>query len=671
LLYSNICASIEHEYQWRQAVTINYIAILHKFETLLLNFMQSDLSVWRKPIVWILRFVGVAVVWLWLITCLAAWAGRVPDDELGAVWVSFWSLEVRAPWAALVWTLRAEGMASALAWVLRFSGLVMVVPGFWLANALAGSWPGWPRREDQIVYGGHLRARHVPDHNVPGHGETPRVMVGRIKGLPWLASSQLVCTQAITHCVIIGEGRVPLAIFEAALKGYAGAIVRIGRDRLMGELVAEREILRSAPGASGSCPMDPLRQVRPGRMAWHDVRAMLYPCGFNERQTVLATALLVHALETAPPHRRTLADVVTGHERASDAYMRLNGWFGRSPLLGEMSKAQLKGLLDHWALAPAQLEEDLALVRRRLWAVQRGWHGSLQGETVTLFSDLVTHGPRVISFEIKPKLPNEAVDPMTLPLMQLTALMRTLLGADPQKPAPPNQRPILIALEADAAPEAIHLINTVRPRLKEAGISLLVHARSVSAVKEGFGNGLRGWLAEVFDTVVLTQPDSFALSQVQPRPYVSDGALKSIRAGEVVVVTAGHAPVRVHPVDPRMIGHAKVTNPASSLSCAVEPWASPAVAYPDGQALPKPKTVKIPRPRAQAARERASVENRSPIEIKPDSADATFQTSLFSKDDLPSSTARLKKALSQRAARSSAHNLKPAAKPAHAKSRTL
>jgi hypothetical protein len=59
-------------------MTINYIVIQSKCETLVLDFLQSDLSVWRKPGVWMLRFGGFLVLWLWMITLFAVVLGHVP-----------------------------------------------------------------------------------------------------------------------------------------------------------------------------------------------------------------------------------------------------------------------------------------------------------------------------------------------------------------------------------------------------------------------------------------------------------------------------------------------------------------------------------------------------------------------------------------------------------------
>jgi hypothetical protein len=118
-------------------MTTNYIAIQSKCGSLLLNFLHMDLSVWRKPAVWMLRFGGIIVLWLWLLTLFAAWPGQVLDDELGPVWVSFAAWQLHAPWAGTLWALKAEGFSVGSAWLLRLCGLITVVPGF-LACQIAG-----------------------------------------------------------------------------------------------------------------------------------------------------------------------------------------------------------------------------------------------------------------------------------------------------------------------------------------------------------------------------------------------------------------------------------------------------------------------------------------------------------------------------------------------------
>ena len=609
----------------------------------MLNFLHSDLSVWRKPMVWGLRFAGVLMAWLWLITLFAAWPGRVPHDELGPVWFSFAGLEFHAPWAALEWTFRAEGISAGSAWLLRLCGLIMALPSLMLAKVLVGSMPKLPSQQDRFAYGGHLieDAKH---HESLGHAETSRVIVGHIKGWPWQKSPQLVHIRPSTECVILGEGSVATEMFHAALKGFDGTIIHIGTDRLLGGLVADGVTIRIAQGMAASCPIDPLRQVREGTLAWSDVRAMLHPCHFNERQLVLATAFLVHGLETALPHRRTLADVVCANDNPNEAFARLNGWIGKTPILGEKSKDQLQGLLEYWAQAQDQLADDLVIVRKRLWATQYCWRYSSLGEPVLRLADIFMNGPRVASFEIRPRFPDDALDPVSLPLMQLTTLLRNLIGA----PHNENRRPVLVAIEADLPSEVMDLIKAVRAKLKNCDVSLLVHGKSASAVRGAFGIDSQTWLSEAFDTVIITEPNTQAFRDVLNTRHITNAALASVRAGEVVVVASGRRPVRLHAVDPAMV---PLVQAASKLmqNDAPEPWSEPAIIYPNGHNLPKPKPVSIPQ---QSAMTKQAPAAKTTIIGRDDpSADRSHTNPLVSKDDLASSTARLKKALAKRASK--------------------
>jgi hypothetical protein len=135
-------------------MTINYIALQSKCGSLLLNFLHMDFLVWRKPAVWMLRFGGIVLVWLWLLTLFAAWPGQVPDDELGAVWFSFAGLQLHAPWAGVFWALKADGLSDGSAWLLRLCGLIMALPGLILAKVLVGSMPKLPTPQDRFAYGG-------------------------------------------------------------------------------------------------------------------------------------------------------------------------------------------------------------------------------------------------------------------------------------------------------------------------------------------------------------------------------------------------------------------------------------------------------------------------------------------------------------------------------------
>jgi hypothetical protein len=470
--------------------------------------------------------------------------------------------------------------------------------------------------------------------------------VGHIKGLPWQKSQRLVRSDPCAECLVLGEGAVATNMFQAALKSFEGAVIRIGTDRLKDGIVAQGDIIRIAPGVAASCPVDPLRQVRDGPLAWFDVRAMLYPCRFNERQLVLATALLVHALETAEPNRRTLADVVVASDDAPAIYARLNGWIDKTPLLVDPSHDQLRGLLDHWAQVPGQLVDDLALVRKSLWAVQQGWHCSTLGEDVPSLADIFIHGPRVASFEFKPRFPNDALDPTSLPLMQLTTLVRTLVGASPDD----TRRPVLIAIEADVPKEVAWLIKAVRPQLKACGISLLVHSKSVNAVKDAFGIPANSWLSDTFDTIILSEPDVLTWKHTFDVGRITLAALKSVKKGEIAIVAKGKRPVRLHPVDPAMVP-VLASVPRLEQDTASEPWAEPAANYPNGPTLPELKRVKVA---AQRPKTSQTPNNGQAFQTRDDVRTEKLQSKpLVTKGDMSSSTARLKRALAKRSATAS------------------
>jgi hypothetical protein len=623
-------------------MTISYIAIQSKCKTLVLDFLQSDLSVWRKPSVWMLRFGGFMVLWLWMITLFAVVLGHVPLAELGPIWFSFVGMEVPAPWAGLLWLMFGEGLPATSAWIVRTVALMSFVHAIWLAKLLAGPNLDWPLRRDCFAYGEHS-ADCASGANNQRHTEPSGVIVGHIKGLAWRKSQRLVRSDPCTECLILGDGPVAKNMFRAALKSFEGAVIRIGKDRLHDGLVDQSEILRIAPSVAASCPIDPLRQVRDGPLAWFDVRAMLYPCRFNERQLVLATALLVHALETAEPHRRTLADVVVASEDAPAIYARLNGWIDKTPLLVDPSHDQLRGLLGHWAQVPEQLVDDLALVRKSLWAVQQGWHCSTLGEDVPSLADIFIYGPRVASFEFKPRIPNEGLDPTSLPLMQLTALLRTLVGASPDD----ARRPVLIAIEADVLKEVTWLVKAVRPQLKACGVSLLVHSKSVDAVTDAFGIHANSWLIDTFDTIILSEPDVLTWKHTLNVGRITLAALKSVRKGEIALVVKGKRPVRLHPVDPDMVPVLAIA-PRFAKDTASEPWSEVATNYTDGPTLPEPKRVKM-------AAQRAKISPASnPVLAKQSRNDARTdtpqRTPLVTKDEMASSTARLKRALAKRSA---------------------
>ncbi len=630
-------------------MTINYIVIQSKCETLLLDFLQSDLSVWRKPSVWMLRFGGLMVLWLWMITLFAVVLGHVPLAQLGPIWFSFVGIEVTAPWAGFIWMMFGEGLPATSAWIVRIVILVNFIFAIWLAKLFSGPNLDWPLRRDCFAYGGHI-ADCASWENNKGDTGSSGVIVGHIKGLPWQKSQRLVRSDPCTECLVLGEGAVATNMFQAALKSFEGAVIRIGADRLKDGLIAQGNIIRVAPSVAASCPVDPLRQLRDGPLAWFDVRAMLYPCRFNERQLVLATALLVHALETAEPHRRTLADVVVSSDDAPAIYARLNGWIDKTPLLVDPSHDQLRGLLDHWAQVPEQLVDDLALVRKILWAVQQGWHCSTLGEAVPSLADTFTTGPRVISFEFKPRFPNDALDPTGLPLMQLTTLLRTLVGASPDD----ARRPVLIAIEADVAKEATWLIKAVRPQLKACGISLLVQSKSVNAVKDAFGIHANSWLSDTFDTIILSTPDVLTWKHTLNVGRITLAALESVRKDEIALVAKSKRPERLHPADPEMVP-ILASAPRLAQDTASEPWSEPASHYPNGPALPEPKRVKIAAHRPKTSQKTNNVQafqTRDGVRT-----DTPQSKPLVTKDDMASSTARLKRALAKRSATT------PATKP--------
>jgi hypothetical protein len=623
-------------------MTINYFTIQSKCETLLLDFLQSDLSVWRQPGVWMLRFGGFMVLWLWMITLFAVVLGHVPLAQLGPVWFSFVGIEVAAPWAGFIWMMIGGNLPATSAWLVRIIILVNFIFAIWLAKQLAGPTLNWPLRRDCFAHGGHFVDCASWENNQGDTGSSG-VIVGHIKGLPWKKSHGLVRSAPCTECLVLGDGSVATNMFHAALKSFDGAVIRIGKDRLHDGLVDQRDIIRIAPSVAASCSIDPLRQVRDGPLAWFDVRAMLYPCRFNERQLVLATALLVHALETAEPHRRTLADVVVASEDAPAIYARLNGWVDKTPFLVDPSHDQLSGLLKHWAQVPGQLVDDLALVRKSLWAVQQGWHCSTLGEAVPSLADIFIHGPRVASFEFKPRFPNEALDPISLPLMQLTTLLRTLVGASPDD----TRRPVLIAIEADVPKEVAWLVKAVRPQLKTCGVSLLVHSKSVSAVKDAFGIHANSWLSDTFDTIILSEPDVLTWKHTLNVGRITLAALKSVRKGEVALVAKGKRPLRLHPADPAMVPILP-SAPRLAHHKASEPWAEPAANYPNGPTLPEPKRVKVA---VQPPKTSQTTNNVQAFQTRDDVRTDKLQSQpLVTKDDMASSTARLNRALAKRSA---------------------
>jgi hypothetical protein len=441
----------------------------------------------------------------------------------------------------------------------------------------------------------------------------------------------------------MGEGRFAKSAFDAALKGFDGAIIRVGGQRLVGDLAPESDIIRIASNFGAGRSLDPLRQARSGTMAWFDIGAMLFPRGFNERQRILATVLLVHGLERAPVHQRTLADVVRVNDDAGEVYARLSGWIDTTPLLGMNARAQLQTLLDYWAQAQDQVADDLPIIRERLWAVQRGWPCSTYSQPLPCIAEVFTSGPRIVSFEMKPQMPDDGFDTLSLPLMHLALLIRQLI----REPTTTKRRPVIIALDADAPPRAVWLINLIRADLKLHGIGLLVRASNAQGGRKAFELDAKTRLGEAFDTIIVTAPNSQTLSEVMDSRHISLLALASARPSEVVVVQAGKAPVRLHPADPKMV----MGPPASPKLAKVdlrEPWSEAPVVYTSRAGLPKPKPVIIPKQRVKVSKASDSVPMAA--RKQPEASEKQQSKPLATKDDLASSTARLRKALAKRTA---------------------
>jgi hypothetical protein len=245
--------------------------------------------------------------------------------------------------------------------------------------------------------------------------------------------------------------------------------------------------------------------------------------------------------------------------------------------------------------------------------------------------------------EIKPKLPTETLDPISLPLMHLTLLLRTLRDAPHEK----ARRPILITLEADLPTEVWWLMQAFRPQLKQCGVSLLVHAKSVSEVRKGLGIEAQTWLSEAFDTVIMTKPDDLTFLHVVNMRRVPESAISSVRKGEIVAVSASQTPVRLHPVYPAMLP-ALASSPTHKSTDAPAPWGAPAIAYPLGASFPKPKFVRISKPREKVMATPNSASATSNIQLE--RPDKLPTNPLVNKDDLASSTARLTRALAKRTA---------------------
>ena len=323
--------------------------------------------------------------------------------------------------------------------------------------------------------------------------------------------------------------------------------------------------------------------------------------------------------------------------------MRLNGWIDKTPLLGMIARAQLQDLLDYWAQAQGQVADDLPIIRERLWAVQRGWHCASYIEPLPSIAHVFTDGPRVVSFEMKPQMPDDGFDTLSLPLMHLALLVRQLI----REPTRTKRRPVLIALDADAPARAVWLINLIRADLRGHAISLLVRAYNAQDARGAFELNVKTRLGEAFDTVIVTEPNSQTLSEVMDSRHTSPIALASARLGEVIVAQAGKRLVRMHPATPEMVTviHSAPELAKGGLS---EPWNQAPNVYPNGARLPKPKPVMIPKQSVKVTKASDSVPTAA--RRQPVAPEKHQSKPLATKDDLASSTARLRKALAKRTA---------------------
>jgi hypothetical protein len=254
-----------------------------------------------------------------------------------------------------------------------------------------------------------------------------------------------------------------------------------------------------------------------------------------------------------------------------------------------------------------------------------------------------TDGPRIVSFEMKSQMPDDGFNTLSLPLMHLALLIRQLI----REPTTTKRRPVIIALDADASPKAVWLINLIRADLKLQGIGLLVRAYNAQGARKSFELDEQTRLGDAFDTVIVTEPNSQTLNEVIDSRHISPMALASPRLGEVVVVQAGKMPVRLHPADLK-----KVTVIPTGAELAkgdlLEPWSEAPNVYPSGTGLPKPKPVKIPTQSVKVTKASDSAPmaaRRQPVAPKKQQSKP-----LVTRDDLASSTARLRKALAKRTA---------------------
>ena len=607
-------------------MTKHYTTIQSVFRSFWLQFLHGDNSGWSKKLVWLLKSGAVMLVWLECLTLFAAWPGRVPHEELGPVWLNFLGIEFRAPWAGIAYVFTPDGRTGGWLWLMRICGVILTLPGIGLALLNAGLPPKRPAKGDRFAYGGHLLDQ----------AGSSGVIVGYAKGLPWQKMPDLVRLDPSADMLILGSGPEATGAFQAALKSFDGAILRFGEDRLFGELIDDREILRVAEGAIANFPLDPLRQVRTGVLAWGDVWAMLSPCGLNERQRVLATALLVRSLETARPVDRTFFGVMSNLASPDQLYAQLSGWLAGTEILNTGARDQLTALLAHWAQAQEQVAEDLELIPRRLWATQRGWRYHLSSARLPCLADIFECGPRVLSFEIRPKDPNDAIDPDSLPLMHAILRLRALMA----DVSTSGTRPVLIAIEGDMPDQLALMIKAGHADLKRRGVSFLVQGRSTAAIRRAFDLKYRETPSVFFGTVVMTTKEISTSTDVIDRSYISSEAVKSIRPDEIIIVQAHRRPVRLHPADPSVLARLPFT--ATEQAQRPEPWSEAAVAYPLGANLPKQVAVDIPKSGARSRKKGLPVyaqEAASPVAPKP--------KSLVTKDDLTSGTARLKRALAK------------------------
>ena len=606
----------------------HYTTIQSVCRSFWLQFLHGDNSDWDRIYIWLLKFSVGLLVWFELQTVFAVWLAGIPYEALGPVWLNLFGLELRAPWAANALFFRLHSESFAMIVVLRVCGVIMLAPALWLALFLAGPLPKWPKKRGRYAYGGHLLDQ----------GGSSGVIVGHAKGIPWQKMPDLVRLDPSTDILILGSGLVANGVFQAALKSFEGAILRFGSSKLAGDVIDDRDIWHIAQGASANFPLDPLPQVRAGVLAWGDVWAMLSPCGFNERQRVLATALLVRGLETARPVDRTFFGVMSNLATPDQLYTQLSGWLAGTEILKPGARDQLTALLAHWAQAQEQVAEDLELIPKRLWATQRGWRYHLSSARLPCLANICECGPRVLSFDIRPKDPNDAIDPDSLPLMHAILRLRALMA----DATTPGTRPVLIAIEGDMPDQLALMIKAGHADLKKRGVSFLVQGRSTAAIRTAFDLKYRETPSAFFGTVIMTKKEISTSTDVIDRSYISSEAVKSVRPDEIIIVQTHRRPVRLHPAEPSMLARLPFT--ATDQTQRPEPWSEAAVAYPLGASLPKQVAVKIPNRGARSRKKGSPVyaqEAASPVTPKP--------KSLVTKDDLTSGTARLKRALAKRA----------------------